>query len=91
MNDTLITALTLLPAYTPPSGGTQPPGTENFNTIVQWIIWGVSALLFVFFIVGLVSAANARNRGGQADAAAPVWPLVCAIVLGAAGTIWAMF
>lgn len=91
MTDLLITALSVLPAYVPPGNGTQPPGTENINTIIQWVIWGVSAILFVLFIVGLVAAANARNRGGQADAAAPVWPLVCAIVLGGAGAIWAMF
>lgn len=75
-------------AYVPPSGGQAPPGVENINTIVTWAMWGASVILFVFFIVGLVQAANARNRGGQADASAPVWPLVLAIVLGASGTIW---
>lgn len=80
--------LTTVSAYVPPNGGTAPPGVENLNTIVTWVLWGAGALLFVMFIIGLVQAAQARNRGGSADAAAPVWPLVLAIVLGAAGTIW---
>ena len=80
--------LNSIAAYVPPSGGQAPPGTENIDTIVTWVLWGIGAVLFVFFIVGLAQAAQARNRGGQADASAPVWPLVCAIVLGAAGTIW---
>ncbi|MGO2519966.1 MAG: hypothetical protein ACTH8F_07585 [Microbacterium sp.] len=75
-------------AYAPPSGGTAPPGVENINTIVTWVLWAVGAILFVLFIVGLVQAAQARSRGGQADASAPVWPLILAIVLGASGTIW---
>lgn len=81
--------LSTVRAYIPPAGGTAPPGVEAINTIVTWVLWGASAILFVLFIVGLVQAAQARNRGGSADAAAPVWPLIIAIVLGAAGTIWA--
>ncbi|WP_454115737.1 hypothetical protein [Microbacterium lacticum] len=74
--------------YVPPSGGSAPPGMENVNTIITWALWGVGAVLFVYFITGLVQAAQARNSGGRADASAPVWPLVLAIVLGASGTIW---
>ena len=80
--------LTSIAAYVPPSGGEAPPGTADVNTIISWVIYAVGALLFVYFIVGLVKAANARNRGGEADASAPIWPLVCAIILGAAGAIW---
>lgn len=74
--------------YVPPSGGSAPPGMENVNTIITWALWGVGAVLFIYFITGLVQAAQARNSGGRADASAPVWPLVLAIVLGASGTIW---
>lgn len=77
--------------YVPPTGGEAPPGTEMLNTVVAWVMWGAAAFLFVLFIVGLVKAANARNQGGMADASAPIWPLVCAVILGAAGSIWAMF
>lgn len=84
----LIAALTSLAAYDPPTSGEAPPGVENINTIITWVLWGVGAVLFVYFVVGLVQAAQARNRGGQADASAPVWPLILAIVLGASGTIW---
>ena len=85
---TILEAITVFTAYEPPAGGEAPPGVEGISTIVTWVLWGVGAVLFVFFVVGLVQAAQARNRGGQADASAPIWPLVCAIVLGAAGTIW---
>lgn len=80
--------LTSILAYVPPSGGSAPPGVESINTIITWVLWGVGAVLFVYFIVGLSQAARARNQGGQADASAPLWPLIAAIVLGAAGTIW---
>ena len=84
----ILTAITAFTGYEPPSGGEAPPGVENINTVVTWVLWAAGAVLFVYFIVGLVQAAQARNRGGQADAAAPVWPLVLAIILGAGGTIW---
>lgn len=84
----ILASFTALTGYVPPSGGEAPPGVENINTIVTWVLWGAGAVLFIYFIVGLVQAAQARNRGGQADASAPVWPLVLAIVLGASGTIW---
>lgn len=85
---TILESITVFAAYVPPAGGEAPPGVEGIGTIVTWVLWGVGAVLFVFFVVGLMQAAQARNRGGQADASAPIWPLVCAIVLGAAGTIW---
>ena len=81
--------LTSVAAYVPPSGGEAPPGTDNISTIVQWILWGVSAVMFIYFIVALGQAAKSRKQGGQADAEAPVLVLVLAIILGAAGTIWA--
>ncbi|NLR08331.1 hypothetical protein [Staphylococcus epidermidis] len=84
----ILDTITSVAAYVPPSGGSAPPGVDGLNTVVTWILWGASAVLFVLFIVGLVQAAQARNRGGQADASAPVWPLICAIIVGAAGTIW---
>lgn len=84
----ILTALTTFTGYQPPSGGEAPPGVDGISTVVTWLLWGAGAVLFVLFITGLVQAANARHRGGTADASAPVWPLVLAIVLGASGTIW---
>ena len=80
--------ISLLPAYVPPDSGQAPPGTENVNTVITWGLWAVGAILFIYFITGLAAAAKARHRGGEADASAPVLPLILAIVLGAAGTIW---
>lgn len=82
--------LTSVATYVPPDSGTAPPGSDGVNTVVSWILWGAAAILFVLFVAGLVSAARARNRGGEADASAPLWPLICAVALGAAGTIWAV-
>lgn len=66
----------------------RPPGLEGIDTLVSWVLWVVGAILFVLFIVGLVKASSARNNGRDSDVAAPVWPLVGALVLGASGTIW---
>lgn len=77
-------------AYVPPTSGEAPPGTDGISTIIQWVIWGVSAILFVYFITGLVQAGKARAQGGEAQVSAPLWPLLASIVLGAASTIWAI-
>lgn len=84
----LLTFAASLPASGIPDGPAAPPGVENISLIVSWVLWGAGILLFVFFVYGIVSAANEKKRGGEVDVSAPVWPLVLAIVLGAAGTIW---
>lgn len=77
-----------IPSFVPPTGGVQPPGTENVTTVIQWAIWIAAALLFVYFIAGIVKAGRARRAHDEAEISAPAWPLVAAIVLGAANTIW---
>ena len=67
---------------------TQPPGMENVTMILGWILWGAGLVLFVYFIFGLVTAGRNRRRGDEVEA--PVWPLVAAALLGAAGAIWNM-
>lgn len=84
----LLTFAASLPASGIPDGPEAPPGVENVSMIVSWVLWGAGLLLFVFFVAGLVSAANAKRRGGDVDVDAPLWPLGLAIFLGAAGTIW---
>lgn len=63
-----------------------PPGMENLETIVSWVLWGAGLALFLFFIIGIVTAGRARRNGN--DVEAPIWPLVAAAALGAAGAIW---
>ncbi|KHL01750.1 MULTISPECIES: hypothetical protein [Sinomonas] len=65
-----------------------PPGMGSLATIVSWLLWIAGVALFALFISGIVKAARARHQQGQVDAEAPMWPLVWAVVLGAAGTIW---
>ncbi|MEX3601214.1 hypothetical protein [Kocuria carniphila] len=65
-----------------------PPGMENLELIISWILWGAGMVLFIYFIFGLVQAGRARRRGDEVEA--PIWPLVAAAALGAAGTIWNM-
>ena len=66
-----------------------PPGMGSVTTIISWVMWIAGTALFALFIGGIVKAARARSQHGQVDAEAPLWPLIWAIVLGAAGTIWA--
>lgn len=80
--------LTLVPMDYTDGKATRPPGLEKLDTLITWGLWVVGFILFCFFLSGLVSAGKARHNGGQVDASAPVWPLVLAIVAGAAGTIW---
>lgn len=91
MTALLTTALAFLPAYVPPTTGTQPPGMENVSMIIQWVMWGASAVLFTIFLVSIVTAARANKGRGEADVAAPAWPIIGAIVLGGSAGIWAMF
>ena len=67
---------------------TQPPGMETVTMILGWILWAAGLGLFVYFIFGLVTAGRNRRRGDEVEA--PVWPLVAAALLGAAGAIWNM-
>lgn len=66
----------------------QPPGLGGINTLISWGLWIAGAILFGLFIAGIVSAARSRRQGGAVDAEAPLWPLMLAVVLGSAGTIW---
>ncbi|KNC20448.1 hypothetical protein AC792_00565 [Arthrobacter sp. RIT-PI-e] len=68
--------------YTP----TQPPGTEGLTTVIGWILWAATTLLFIYFIFGLVQAGKARRQGDSIEA--PLWPLVAGFLVGAASAIW---
>ena len=65
-----------------------PPGMENIEMILSWILWGAGLVLFMYFIFGIVQAGRARRDHQAAEA--PIWPLAAAAILGAAGTVWAL-
>lgn len=65
-----------------------PPGMASLTTLMSWVLWIAGVALFALFVMGIVKAARARSQQGQVDAEAPLWPLIWAVVLGAAGTIW---
>lgn len=90
LHNRVIDALGPAPADISDNRPAQPPGLDKLDTVISWLLWGAGAVLFIFFIVGLVRAGKARHQGGEVDAAAPVIPLVLAVVLGGAGTIWAI-
>lgn len=69
----------------------EPPGMSGVHTIISWILWGASGVLFVAFIVGIASAGWAHHRGDPASVSKPVVALVGAAILGASGTIWNAF
>jgi hypothetical protein len=88
-NTLMTTSLSTLNAVMVPGVNatpTQPPGMENVTIILGWILWAAGLVLFVYFIFGLVTAGRNRRRGDEVEA--PVWPLVAAALLGAAGAIW---
>lgn len=64
------------------------PGSENLLTVIGWIMFGGMLALLVFFIIGIVTAANSRRKHAEERVEAPVWPLVGATMLGMAGTIF---
>ena len=90
--------LTTINALTPATSGTegtvmaldavptQPPGTEGLTTVIGWILWAATTLLFIYFIFGLVQAGKARRQGDSVEA--PLWPMVAAFLVGSAGAIW---
>ncbi|MGV3016899.1 hypothetical protein [Rothia sp. 88186D007BW] len=67
------------------------PGAENLNTVIGWVAYGGMMALLVFFIIGIVKAAQSRRQHAEERVEAPVWPLIGAAMLGMAGTIFNFF
>lgn len=75
-----------------PSVGSAPPGLGQLATVVSWVTWGVGLALFVGFLVALGKAGLGALRHGHYEGSmAATVCLVCACVLGAAGTIFSVF
>lgn len=67
------------------------PGAENLTTIIGWVMYGGMMALLVFFIIGIVKAAQSKRQHAEERIEAPVWPLIGAAMMGTAGTIFAFF
>lgn len=68
----------------------QPPGTDGILKLLRYGLWIGFIVLFAYWIRGLVVAGNKRKHG-ETDVEAATWPLVFAIILGAAAGIWTSF
>ena len=95
IRDSFITALTLggfgaiatvAPAHAIDGTPTQPPGFDFVNTLVGWALYIAAFVLFIYFIMGIVTAARARRNGDEVTA--PLWPLLGGAALTIAGLVW---
>lgn len=67
------------------------PGSENLTQVIGWVMYGGMMALLVFFIIGIVKAAQSRKTHAEDRVEAPVWPLIGAALMGMAGTIFSFF
>lgn len=77
----------LAPAQAFEGSPTQPPGFGFINTLIGWALYIAAFVLFIFFIIGIVTAAKARRNGDQ-EITAPLWPLLGGAGLTIAGIVW---
>lgn len=85
----LPTITMLIPVLTPME---LPPGMDKLSTITAWVTGLVSFGLFIAFLAsigktGFEALTHGRFTGGMSS----VIILICAIVLAAAATIFAVF
>ena len=66
---------------------TQPPGFDFVSTLVGWALYIAAFVLFIYFIIGIVTAAKARRSGDQ-EITAPLWPLLGGAALTVVGVVW---
>ncbi|WP_312589400.1 hypothetical protein [Corynebacterium dentalis] len=66
---------------------TQPPGFDFVSTLVGWALYIAAFVLFIYFIIGIVTAAKARRAGDQ-EITAPLWPLLGGAALTVVGVVW---
>lgn len=66
---------------------TQPPGFDFVTTLVGWALYIAAFVLFIYFIIGIVTAAKARRSGDQ-EITAPLWPLLGGAALTVVGVVW---
>jgi len=66
---------------------TQPPGFDFVSTLVGWALYVAAFVLFIYFIIGIVTAAKARRSGDQ-EITAPLWPLLGGAALTVVGVVW---
>lgn len=77
----------LSPALAIDGKPTQPPGFDFVSTLVGWALYVAAFVLFIYFIIGIVTAAKARRSGDQ-EITAPLWPLLGGAALTVVGVVW---
>src|ERR1700754_368712 len=78
-------AVSQLPLVDDPGIGTEPPGHEQFNTVISWIAWiAFSVCVLGVIIAGAMMAVGQRRGEGGEHAARLGWVLAACIVIGSA-------
>lgn len=75
------------PALAIDGSPTPPPGFDFVSTLVGWVLYIAAFVLFIYFIIGIVTAAKARRSGDQ-EITAPLWPLLGGAALTVVGVVW---
>lgn len=75
------------PALAIDGSPTPPPGFDFVSTLVGWALYIAAFVLFIYFIIGIVTAAKARRSGDQ-EITAPLWPLLGGAALTVVGVVW---
>ena len=68
-----------------PGQGSQPPGTEGFQTILKWAAWiGLAVCVLGVIIAGASMAVSSRRGEGGEHMSKLGWVLGGCIIIGAA-------
>ena len=72
-----------------PGGGSPPPGSARFLTVLQWGAWLVTAACVagILIVAGTMALRHRRGDGGAEAASGLAWVLVACILVASAGPI----
>lgn len=79
------TLTSIIAAVPNPGQGSQPPGTEGFQTILKWAAWvGLAVCVLGVIIAGGSMAVSSRRGEGGEHMSKLGWVLGGCIIIGAA-------
>lgn len=93
MKTEMILAMGNLVAAVPdPGRGKEPPGSEQFTTVLGWVAWVVFALcvLGVLITAGALAVQNRRGQAGE-HAASLGWICAACVIAASASAIVGVF